>query len=587
MHYRSIPLRKFDHYARRRGVLLGLIAFALLAIGAQLGNLTIVEHDRLLVKAQNNLYSQKRLAFPRGNVLDRQGRILATNRRTYSVTFSPYGIRDAQAGSVLHSIRDLAGSPDAASVERILQTRPRWTRHVVVEGAELVTILPIVERPQDFPGARVDAETTREYAAPADFAHVIGYTGKIQPSEVADFNRPRYLPNDRVGRAGLERVFEQSLAGHPGRERQRRDARGHRLDDPELMQASKPGENLYLTLDATLQHTAMELLAGETGSIIVMDVNTGGLLILASRPTFDPNNPSTQEFDGHPAGYLNLALRGLYPPGSTIKIAGAAAIMAEGIDPKRQVMCRGSFTLPGWNRPFHCANRYGHGAVDLCNSIKESCNSYYFVIGNELGAQPLFQMARAFGFGEKTGIDLPGEAAGQLAAMENPPAGETTNLWIGQGTMLATPLQVARAYAGLATRSLPTPHVVRAVGWEESSARAMEHPARTLPLSQQHAEIIIEGLARAVNSQGGTAYKAGIPARWGVVGKTGTAETASGKDDAWFAGFFPRSQPRYSFVVHIESTDGHGGDIAAPIARKLIAGILGEPEPERTVASNE
>jgi penicillin-binding protein 2 len=293
----------------------------------------------------------------------------------------------------------------------------------------------------------------------------------------------------------------------------------------------------------------MELLRGETGTIILMDAEDGGLIAAASSPTYDPSAPDRKEIDGSPAGFLNLAIRGRYAPGSTMKIVGAAAILAAGVDPGRQVTCHGSYTLPGWDRPFHCAVRTGHGPENLIDSIKHSCNVFFFEFGNELGPRPLLEMGRAFGFDEKTGIDLPNEKQGQLSSTTDPGRGENTNLWIGQGTMLATPMQVARAYAGLATGYLPTPHVVRATGLADEQARPLEHPRRAPPGPRRPSRPHHEGLWKVVNETGGTAYKASIPREWDVVGKTGTAENPQGKDDAWFAGFFPRSAPKYVFVI--------------------------------------
>ncbi|MEO8377026.1 MAG: penicillin-binding transpeptidase domain-containing protein, partial [Candidatus Sumerlaeota bacterium] len=574
MQYRSRPLRDFEHFSRAK-LLAWIVVFACFGLlVTQLFRLTVLQHDKYLSQARENLYVTKRLSYPRGNIVDREGVILATNEKTYSLTFNPYGMKDPAAREAMGALGLSADELPESRVDTILATRPRWTRHTLISGVPLERVLPMLERPNNYRGVRVDVGFAREYMMPEEFAHVLGYTSNIQPSEKKLFPRPRYLPDDRVGRSGLELKYQDELAGQPGKERLKRDARGARLDDPELLASSEPGKNLYLTLDSRMQKKAMELLSGEMGTIILMEADTGALVAMASSPTYDPRDPAKAETLGQPSGYMNLSMRGAYAPGSTMKIVGAAAMLRAGADPLRKVTCDGSFRLPGWDRAFHCAVRSGHGPVTLPVAIKESCNVYFFQVGNELGAEPLLEMAREFGFEQKTGIDLPGERVPKLSTSEHPGPGETTNLWIGQGSMLVTPLQVARAYAGIATGSLPTPHVVQAIGLSDDDNQEVDAPHKMLNVPSTDRQVIVEGLWRVVNEPGGTAYKAGIPREWEVAGKTGTAENPQGSNDAWFAGFFPRSNPSHVFVIHIESTDGHGGEVAGPIAKQLIGAML-------------
>ena len=569
-------------------ILFGLFGLMLLVLGGRMAWLSLVQHSYYLDKARDNLRDRTRLSYPRGNIFDRQGRTLATNRKVYTATFSSYGLRRSEARESLERIASLAGNLSGQEIEEILDTRPRWTRHEVLEGATQEEVLPFLERPEDFPGIRVHQDFEREYPFAIDSAHLVGYTSRIQPDEVEVYTRPRYLLDAEVGRSGLERLYEDSLAGHPGTETVERDARGRRLAEPELLQSSEPGENLYLYLDAQWQQAAMELLWGREGSIVVMDVQTGGVAVLASRPTFDPLNPAAQVVDGQNAGYVNHAMRGLYPPASTFKVVGALAALESGLSPQHEFVCHGPFRPSGWSRTYWCAHRQGHGPVDLVDSIELSCNVYYYELGHRLGFAPVASAARRFGFAEKTGIDLPGEKAGQLANMDEPPPGETLNLMIGQGSMLATPLQVARAYAGLANGgTLPRPRMVAVKGSSRESGEKHEASGESMGLSRRQLDLITEGLWRVVNSPEGTASSAGFPRRWDVAGKTGTAERPGDKRDAWFAGFFPRSAPRYSFVVHVENAEGSGGEVAAPIAREMIAEILGERQDEEAESEEE
>ncbi len=392
----------------------------------------------------------------------------------------------------------------------------------------------------------------------------------------------------------MERQLQDALAGHPGRERRRRDARGRGVTVPDLLESSQPGKNVYLTLDAKLQAAAVDLLGGRTGSIILMDAQTGALLVLASTPSFDPHRPGATQVRGRDAGFINLAHRGLYPPGSTFKIVGAAAVLREGIPADHTIECRGSFRLPGWDRAFYCANRLGHGPMNLWDSLKYSCNVYYYELGPLLGSGPILEMGRSFGFGEPTGLDLPGERAGQLTGAVRPTAGQLTNLVIGQGDMLVTPLQMVRAFAPIANRegTLPTPHVVRGLGLEDPGSESRDAPpGERIPLSRSQIAEIVEGLRRAVNEPGGTSHRAGFPRGWNVAGKTGSAQNPQGTLDAWFVGFFPHEGRDYVVLAHLVEQEAGGGEIAAPVARDMIRflkeGPLQEPEDGPELASRE
>lgn len=572
MGYRSRPLADLDSYGRNRSIISVLLGVVFLALVLQLANLTIFHEEKYREKALDNLFDEKRLSYPRGNIYDSHGEVLATNQKVYALTFTLYGLKESDARATLTSIFNLISKSDEERIRDILETRPRWTRHTIATNLSQEQVLPILERPDDFPGARAQERYERLYPHGTDMAHLVGYLGKIQPSEVDIYQRPRYLLDADVGRVGLEKQFENRLAGHPGRERLQRDARGKRLAEPDLLESSQAGENLYLTIDAGLQKRAMELLKSQKGSVVVIDVSDGALLILASRPTFDPVNPGSSVADGEEAGFLFRAIRGLYPPASTIKATGAAAVLEAGVSPSETVFCDGAFSPAGWGVTYRCAHH--HGSVDLADAIMGSCNEYFYTMGYRLGFDPFARANTQFGFGRITGVDLPGEKAGQLASSPSPGPGETTNLVIGQGSMLSTPLQVARAYAAIANGGrLVTPHVVGSIGYTRGE-EPIENHEEGVGISSVHLRMIGDAMWRVANDPGGTAYEAGFPRSWEVAGKTGTAERPGDRQDAWFAGFFPRSSPRYAFVVHIENADAGGGDVAAPIAKEIIGSII-------------
>lgn len=576
MIFRSKPLSSLPGYRRNRSLLViaGLVATAVIL--AQLLFLTVFRSSEYQERAQRNLLTNFRLESPRGNFFDRHGTVLATNRRSYSVTYSPWGQSDEEGRELLGRIDLLLGNLDSERIEEILATRPRWTRHGIARRVSQEALLPLLERPQAFPGVRISTDFSREYHSPLAFAHVIGYLGRIQPAEVERYVRPRYLPDDHVGRGSLERTLEDDLAGFPGRERQRRDARQRLLDEPEILENAIPGKDVWLTLDRRWQERAMELLEGQQGTIVVLDVRSGELAVIASRPTYDPRNVGLASVGGQEASFFNRAVRGGFPPGSTFKIVGAALALAEGFGHEHSIHCQGHFQPAGWNRTFWCNVRSGHGPADLTDSLKWSCNVYYYEMSQLVEPEKWLAMARAFGFGEPTGSDLPGESGGRLPHLAASQAGERVNFSIGQGGLTSTPLQVANAYAALANGGrLTIPHVVRHIGHTPPGDTAPRLRPGRLPLTASQIGRINNGLHKVVNEPGGTAWRAGIPAEWGVVGKTGTAENARGGTDAWMAGFFPHDAPRYSFVVHLEEIDQHGGEAAAPVARDLIRTVLG------------
>jgi penicillin-binding protein 2 len=379
------------------------------------------------------------------------------------------------------------------------------------------------------------------------------------------------------GKSGLEGRLEPLLAGTPGLERDHRDARGRSLGPPEVLRESIPGADVTLTIDAEWQRHAYGLLATSSGSIVVVEADSGAIRVLAGSPGFDPDRPAAPLPDGRPASQLNRPARAAMPPGSVVKPFVAIAGYRAGVSPEAKTHCGGSVRLAGWLRPFHCNVRSGHGDVDLARSLQVSCNVYYFQLVQRTGASRMLDELRRFGFGTPTGCGLPGEAAGQPSGEPEPSEGESLNLSIGQGRMLATPLQIARAYAAIANGgTLPGLHVVEsAVRADGTQERVPSGPRETAAIPAEARAAILEGLYRAVNASGGTARKAGFAPEWRVCGKTGTVENPQGTSDAWFAGFYPRENPRYVVVVQVEDVDGHGGEIAAPVARDMIAFMEG------------
>ena len=460
MEFRSQPLRQSPRFVfRKRISALLLIAVGMVFLG-RVAWLTTVQGPRFAEAAEDNLQSIRRLEAPRGNLLDRNGEPLALNRKAYSITFSRYRLSRAQVEQALRDLGDLLGEDMSGRVDEIMETRPSWTRHRLARHLAQGQVVPILERPEDFPGTRVAADYRREYPCGPALAPVVGIIGKIQPDEVDEYRRPLYLPDASIGRAGLEAQYEGRLVGKPGRERLRRDARGRLLADPNVEQSAQPGDDLVLTIDLGLQRFAYDRIRPNKGSVVLMDIRNGDVLVLASAPSFDPEQPWLTELDGEPVSYLNRAIQGAYPPASTFKLVSASAALRAGFSPTETRVCRGSYQLPGWDRPYWCDARSGHGPTNLHHAIQWSCNAYFYEMAHELGSERILASARDFGFGRETGIDMPGERAGALTKEGAAPNdGETLNIAIGQGALIATPLQ-ARDSARRSARGAGSPGAV-------------------------------------------------------------------------------------------------------------------------------
>ncbi|MBX3729750.1 MAG: hypothetical protein KF858_11245 [Candidatus Sumerlaeia bacterium] len=555
------------------------MALVLAALLARTGWLTVVRGQEYARAAEANLQSLRRLEASRGSIYDRAGRPVALDRAAYSVTYSRHRRSAAEVRETLGRLSALLDADLLAREGEILETRPSWTRHSLARRLTQSQVVAILERPEDFRGVRVHEDARREYPFGPPLAPVVGYMSRIVAEDGDRFPRPTYLPDDMVGRAGIERQYEAELVGKPGRERHKRDARGGLLEEPIIEQPARPGDDLVLALDAALQMRAAELLAGHHGAAVLMDANTGDVLVLATAPSFDPDAPWRAELAGEPVSFLNRAYRGGYPPGSTFKLMTAAAAVRQGWQADHEVVCTGRSTWPGWQQPFWCDARSGHGRVDLVRAIQVSCNATFYAMGQEIGAEALVAEARRYGFARTTGLDLPGEIGGTIREPAAVRGGEIMNLAIGQGAFVATPLQVAVAYAALANggRVLePRLLVETRAGDGSATRRAPVRERESIHLPAGARETLIEGLWRAVNEPGGTALRARFPRHWQVCGKTGTAENSKGTNDAWFACFYPREAPEFVVVVVIEDTGAHGGDAAAPLARELIAAQRGE-----------
>ena len=588
-----------DALVNRRLIVVALIA--LLGVGllvARYSNLQIERHSDFVTRAENNRIQIRHVAPPRGLIFDRNGVLLAENRPSY--TLSVVVERAGNIDALLSKIKQILPLSDREisafhkSAARAAPYQPVSLKYRLSEAQH--ARLAVEEYRLD--GVEITAQPVRHYPLGEAFAHVAGYVGKINDRDANQIDARLYAAVDSIGKSGIERYYESQLLGEHGREQVETDARGRimRLLD---RQEPKPGANLILSLDARLQQQAYQLLAGERGAIVAIDVATGGVLAMASTPSFDPNDFVTGISHSDYNALINSAdkpmfdraLRGQYPPGSTIKpLFGLVALQEGAIETNYAIEDNGFFTLPGVERPWRDWNYKtgGHGSrVDLAEAIIESCDVFFYDVSIKTGIDALAAYGEKFGLGIKTGIDLPSEASGIMPSAQWKRSrlnaawfdGDTINASIGQGFFLTTPLQLAVMTARIASRGeLITPFVVAA-----SNGVELPHPHQRIIVDDRHWDYLHNAMREVIEGPRGTARGIATEA-YSIAGKTGTAQVISiaadeqydrdeleqrQRDHALFVAFAPVENPRIAIGLIIENGE-HGSSVAAPIARALL-----------------
>ncbi|MDR1731051.1 MAG: penicillin-binding protein 2 [Synergistaceae bacterium] len=544
----------------------------------------IVHADRYVRLAYNNRLRLIRFSSPRGKIYDRNGVPLAINETTFSIMGYPLDLDRPGMLNRISELLSIHGIPVAVEdLERTIK-KQRWAPYRVIRLVPNLTIAQMAELVADpeFPKQLFPIpEWRRTYPAGALVANVTGYVGEISENELKNSSAGEYAGGDLIGRGGIERYYEDELRGMAGEEAIEVDARGRRVRTVDMRPFVK-GKDIHLTLDMGAQKLAAELLKDYRGAVVAMDVKTGAVVVLASAPTYD-NNPLAWGVSGREwkeitedpdRPMLDRSIAGVYPPASTFKtLVALAALEEEAITPESTVFCSGGLRLP--SRTFRCWRRSGHGSLNLTGALQHSCDVYFYQAGMKLGIDRLLKWVRRFGLGSPTGVDLPGEAAGNAAGPEwkkkrlgeNWYQGDTINYSIGQGFVLLTPLQIARIYAAVANGGrLVTPFL------ENSAFRE----SVDLEIRPENLAVVRKGLDYVVRR--GTGMRAG---RFGVsiAGKTGTAQNAHGLDHALFAGYAPADAPQYVAVAVVEAGQ-HGSSVASPIVGEVLAYMLSHPAGE-------
>ena len=607
--------REIFYFRLRLMLSLGFVLLMLFILLLRFIYLQVIKHEYFQTLAESNRIAVVPVVPNRGLILDRNGVVLARNYSGYTLEIASRKVPDLEA-----TINELSTLVD-------IQPRDRKRFKKLLAESRNFDSLPIRNRLSDeevarfaaqryrFPGVEIKARLFREYPYGEGTSHLIGYIGRINEKDVeqleADEIASNYLGSDYIGKTGLEQSYEKELHGTTGLEQVEVDAGGRAVRS---LSRSAPlsGNNLMLTLDAKLQEVAEQAFGKYRGALVAIDPRNGDILAFVSKPGYDPNlfidgidSENWDELNNSPDVPLNnRALRGQYPPGSTIKPFMALAGLNYQRSPSYTIHDPGYYTLPGNRHQYRDWKKGGHGSVDMFKAIVVSCDTYFYGLANELGIDKIHNYLSQFGFGKKTGVDMEGEAAGLLPSQEWKMkrhnqmwyAGDTVSAGIGQGYNLVTPLQLASATATLANDGIAyKPHFVKQI--QRPSVNTPEpapNPVLDLHIKPEYIDLVKRAM-EAVTRPGGTAAGASAGAPYRMAGKTGTAQVIGMKqgekyvanniseynrDHAWFISFAPVEKPTIAMAVLVEN-GGHGGSTAAPIARKVLdyylLGIVPKP----------
>ena len=598
--------------SRRSMFVGGLMLTTGAILAARMRYLQVERASDFRLLAEENRINIQLLPPARGLIYDRQGRILADNEQNYSVVMVRENVDDIDA--VLDRLSRIINI-DMAALARAREGMMARAPHVRVTIADRLSweeFSSVAVNAPALPGITPEVGLSRVYPLGADFAHVVGYVGPVSDyylESTGDTDPVLQTPDFQVGRYAVEARMEQELRGEAGNQWVEVNAAGRVMRELDR-EEPEPGDDVQLTIDTGLQNYTQARLAGESASAVVMEIETGEVLALASAPSFDPNlfvrGISVADYgsltDDPYRPLASKTVQGLYPPGSTFKMITALAGLEAGvIEAYETITCNGLVELG--TRRFPCWRRGGHGRMDMVDGIAESCDVYYYDLAQRVGIEAIAAMARRFGLGERHDLPLSGVSEGLIPTREwkreNRGAdwvvGDTLNASIGQGYVLNSPLQLAVMTSRLASGRMIRPQLVRTINGVDQRQRDFEDMA----ISADHLAVIRQGMWNVTNFRRGTAFGArSIEEGHEIAGKTGTsqvrnitvAERESGvtrnedlpwerRDHALFVGYAPADNPRYAVSVVVEHGGG-GSAVAAPIARDiLLRALYGEVPP--------
>lgn len=587
----------------RRGLVLGggMAAFAAV-LGLRMRHLQVDQADQFRLLAEENRINIRLLPPARGQIFDRNGLLIAGNEQNYRVTMVRDEVDDPE--EVLRALSRLIPmtDEDLEHAREELRKRSRLVPVTIADRLSWEDLSQVAVNAPALPGISPEVGLSRSYPRGADYAHIVGYVGPVSDydlSRIDDKDPLLLIPKFQIGKTGSENKLERQLRGKAGTKRVEVNAIGRVMRELGRDESQK-GANVQLTIDTRLQNFVQARLAGESAAAVVIDVRTGDLVSIGSAPAFDPNmfvrGISVKDY-GDLTGnkyrpLANKAVQGTYPPGSTFKMVTALAALEAGeITPDETVYCGGYTEVA--NRRFHCWKRGGHGKVNLRNSLKQSCDVYYYDLAQRVGVEKISAMARRLGLGERHDVPMSAVAGGLMPTKawkkENRGndwvIGDSLNASIGQGFVLASPLQLAVMTARIATGRAVSPRLVKSVDGVETP----EGGGEPLGIDEEMLRQVRGGMFAVANETGGTGAATRIVDKeLRMSGKTGTsqvrniskAERARGvfrnadlpwerRDHALYVGFAPSDAPKYAVAVVVEHGGG-GSTAAAPIARDIM-----------------
>lgn len=590
---------------RSRAIVAAVIVFVALAlILVRLVYLQVTNFDHYTTLSKENY--QKRIPIPpvRGLIYDRNGALLADNHIEYVLAAKRDDVKDMD-GMLKRLMQLLPITPqDVVKFKQKLRVNSRFQPVVLRKDMTEKEIAIFSANRLRFEGFEVSVRMRRNYPLGSVASHLLGYVGRIDKRDLERIDNAEYSGSTHIGKSGIEKYYESRLHGKAGYELTEVDAHGKpqlKLDD----KAPIAGEDLYLSIDLELQIKAEELLREHNGAVVAIDPRNGEVLAMASIPAFDPNlfvnGISYANYnalrDNPDRPLYNRAIQGSYPPGSTIKpMAALSGLNAGVVTPTSTVYGKGFFQIPGNKHRFRCWKKAGHGHISLNRAIYQSCDVYFYDLAFRMGIKRYAKAMRRFGFGLKTGIDLPSERSALMPTAEWKRKrfdqfwypGDTVNTGIGQGFFTATPLQLAHATATLSTHGRKfRPHILRATQVSRNLPEKLVTPEQLPSIGVTKLRFwddVIRGMVNVVHGEHGTGRRSGVGAKYRFAGKTGTAQVfgiAQNKtydaaklkkklhDHSLFVGFAPVKNPRIAIAVIAENAGG-GSKVAAPIARQLL-----------------
>jgi penicillin-binding protein 2 len=616
-----------DHWAEQRiftlrGIIAGaLVGVLLLTVASRLFYLTVLRHEYYAELSQGNRVRTEPIPPSRGLILDRRGVVMAENLPAFQLEL----VRELVGGTPeINAILGrlvaigLLEADDIGSIKRTILSHHVYESVPIKLQLDDQDMARFAVHRHEFTGVDIHARLSRHYPFGPMAVHALGYVAAISEQDLKRIDLDSYAGTTLIGKLGVEGAYENQLHGTRGYREVLVNAAGRPVErqgayTPKLAtRLPVAGADLILSVDMRVQRAAEDALSGKRGAAIAIDPHSGDVIALASTPGFDPNafarGLTTKQYDALQNDIdkplINRALRGAYPPGSTVKPFFALAALKYGVmTPDQTIFCPGHFSLPGSSHQFRDWKPKGHGTVNMRHAIQQSCDVYFYTVANRLGIDRMHDFMSTFGYGELTGIDIPGEKPGLMPSTEWKRhaykraaeqvwfPGETISVGIGQGYMLATPMQLAHAVSGIASRGqIFKPRLVtgvRPAGSTTVAPREVQPEPSLTAVTADQWSVIVEGLELATGP-GGTAAAATAGSPYKIAGKTGSAQVFTiGQnekynekqvserllDHALFISFAPAEDPKLAVAVFVENGK-HGGSTAAPIARKIFDAYL-------------